>query len=267
MEQAVEQVKPGTEHNVRGISGSTLKIIAMACMLIDHFAASVLATIVMQMHGTISIDDAAKYPLVIIYLVMRIIGRISFPIYIFLVVEGMRHTHDRYRYFGRMAVFALISEIPFDMAFNITRQQAMGGRIYELNSQNVFFTLAIGLLALIVIRKLQEMSIAEAVRGIAVVLVTAAGMGLAYCLKTDYAGIGVLAIVIMYLLRDSRGKTAATASTCTSLLLAGVLEIGAYMAVLPISFYNGKKGINLKYIFYAYYPMHLLLLGLVRIFF
>ena len=95
-----------------------LKMIAITTMLIDHVGAVLLP----------------QYP------ILRIIGRIAFPIFCFLLVEGFMHTHDVIRYMTRIGLFALISEIPFDLLFY--------GRILDGTHQNVFFTLFIGLVML-----------------------------------------------------------------------------------------------------------------------
>ena len=104
------------------LDGTTLKIIACISMFIDHFG-------YICFPGNIA---------------LRIIGRLAFPIYCFLLVEGVMHTHDIRRYMFRMFVFALILEIPFDIAF-------YHDLIYPFH-QNVFFTLVLGLITICLIR-------------------------------------------------------------------------------------------------------------------
>ena len=116
----------------KGLSGSALKMIAIATMLIDHIAATVIIR-VLKFGGY----NDSLYQL---YRVMRNIGRIAFPIFCFLLVEGFMHTRDREKYALRLGCFAAISEIPFDLAFN--------GKILEVGYQNVFFTLLLGLLTM-----------------------------------------------------------------------------------------------------------------------
>ena len=116
----------------KGFSGSELKMIAIATMLIDHIAATVIIR-VLKFGGY----NDSLYQL---YRVMRNIGRIAFPIFCFLLVEGFMHTRDREKYALRLGCFAAISEIPFDLAFN--------GKILEVGYQNVFFTLLLGLLTM-----------------------------------------------------------------------------------------------------------------------
>lgn len=231
------------EKTKKGVSGSTLKLIAIITMLIDHTAAVVLARILLQ--GRTS--DAYAY-LYVIYIIMRNIGRIAFPIFCFLLVEGFMHTRDRKKYAMRLGLFALISEIPFDLAFS--------GKILEFGYQNVFFTLFLGLLTMMAFEWINHRE--ELNRMLKIVCCMAAilgGMGAAHLLQTDYAARGVLCIMALYLFSWNRGYQ----------IVAGALaffwwELPALLAFVPIYFYNGKRGWNLKYIFYLFYPLHLLIL-------
>ena len=92
----------------RGISGSTLKIIAIITMLIDHIGAVVIAPVMIQRSGNLYMED----DLYGIYSLLRTIGRIAFPIFCFLLVEGFVHTRNVKRYAIRLGLFAIISEIP-----------------------------------------------------------------------------------------------------------------------------------------------------------
>ena len=140
----------------KGLSGSTLKIIAVVTMLIDHIGAAILARM-MMVNGLGGIDQSDttavmqwysnNTTLFQVYQVMRSIGRIAFPIFCFLLVEGFEHTHDRKKYALRLGLFALISEIPFDLAFS--------SEVLEFQYQNVFFTLFIGMLTMWVYRMVE----------------------------------------------------------------------------------------------------------------
>ena len=191
-----------------GISGSTLKLIAIFTMLIDHIA----ATVILQMIN----NGIGGQTLIDIYWVMRSIGRMAFPVFCFLLVEGFKYTHSREKYAARMFIFALISEIPFDLAINNT--------VLEFKSNNVFFTLLLGLLA-----------------------ITAAGVG---------------CIVMMYLLSSNRDVAFAVAVILLG-LFSGTIEFFALFMLIPLRYYNGKRGISLKYVFYAFYPVHLFVLYLI----
>lgn len=208
-----------------GLNGFTLKWIAMVTMLIDHAGAVLLP----QM------------------LELRIIGRLAFPIYCFLLVEGAVYTSNWKKYLGRLFAFALISEIPFDLALR--------GQLVDIYAQNVFFTLAFGLLAIVLFQQLKNRALAW---GAALLLVLGAEF-----LQTDYGGGGVIMILVFYLFREQvLIKAAALIMEIT--VGFGGLENYAVFALVPILCYNGKKGPGgWKYLFYVFYPAHLLVLYLL----
>ena len=186
--------------NKKGISGSTLKMIAIVTMVIDHIGAAVLARLLM-VNGLGELDQtnadaimqwlSANGALYWTYTIMRMIGRVAFPIFCFLLVEGFLHTHDVKKYAMRLGLFALLSEIPFDLAFS--------SKILEFNYQNVFFTLFIGLLTMIAYRAVEEKEEwNQALKVILYILIVAAGMALAYFLKTDYAEKGKFSYVLAW---------------------------------------------------------------------
>jgi hypothetical protein len=126
-------------HRFALLSGSSLKILALVCMLIDHIGAAILYEGILLPRAPIIIGTPL-HKLYLFYRVLRFIGRIAFPIFCFLLIQGFLYTSNRKRYVTRLGIFALISEIPFDLALN--------NRILEFTHQNVFFTLFIGLLIL-----------------------------------------------------------------------------------------------------------------------
>lgn len=238
-----------------GISSSTLKIIAVISMLIDHVAGGILGRYLMKIMMT-DIDagnmEAAmqitEHWLFSAVNVMHMIGRIVFPIYCFLLVEGFGYTRDRKKYARRLLLFAVISEIPFDLFSS--------GEIWKSSHQNVFFTLFCGAAVMLGLRWIgehlkQKGTIAMILSGIAVI---AAGAGTAYFLKTDYGAAGVLCITVLYIFRKKK--------ICQ--LLAGgasfLWELPAPLAFVPVWLYNGQRGLKLKYFFYFFYPVHLLIL-------
>ncbi len=223
----------------RGISGSTLKIIAIAAMFIDHVGAVVVLRMLHDYNSEI-------YTL---YNVLRGIGRIGFPIFCFLLVEGFQHTRNCKKYAVRLGIFALLSEIPFDLAFS--------GKLIDLSYQNVFFTLFIGLVVMIICKKIYE--VFHEKRLLVYILYVPAvllGVLLAEFLQTDYAGIGVLCIMALYFFRGN--KACQMVAGCTAFLW----ELPAPLAFIPVVFYNGKRGLRIKYFFYVFYPVHLFLLYL-----
>jgi len=231
----------GKEH---GLSGSTLKYIAIITMLIDHFGAAFFIVFTSFYAGTACFAQAD-----ILYQVMRGIGRTAFPIFCFVLVEGLYHTHDVKRYLLRLFAFALVSEIPFDLAF--------AGKPFYLDYQNVFFTLFLGLLTIWAIDTVSHKEINPNLQWIVKILIAAAGCLTAWLLQTDYDYKGIILILLLYLFHDQ--KFLCTLVSCMSLLW----EAPACLAFIPINLYNGKRGISLKYFFYLFYPVHLLLYGLI----
>lgn len=231
------------EHRKRfkGLSGGALKMIAIITMFIDHLGATVLRAIV-RLPSVSSVPESQKMWLAI-YNLSRDIGRLAFPIFCFLIVEGFLHTRNVKKYAGRLFLFALISEIPFDLALK--------GNVFYPDKQNVYFTLFIGLLVMVGISYITEngtrnMSLA--------ILPIAVGMVAAYYIDTDYNYKGVFLIAVLYLMRYTR------LYQCIGGAAAVSWEIPAPLAFIPIYFYNGKRGFQLKYFFYWFYPVHLLLL-------
>lgn len=253
------QQNAGQSHKKFGISGSSLKLIAVITMIIDHTAAGILGRY-LSISGLGSLDggnmDAISQwmtqnaQLYNIYYIMRMIGRIAFPIYCFLLVEGFEHTRNRTKYAVRLLLFAAVSELPFDLLFN--------AKILEFGYQNVFFTLFIGLAVMMGIQWVQEhMGSRQVPRFLLSLAVIAAGMAAADFAKTDYAATGVLCIVVIFLFRGK--KVWQIVAGC----LVFLWELTAPLAFVPIGFYNGRRGWNLKYFFYLVYPVHLLLLYLL----
>lgn len=249
----------------KGLSGSTLKIIAIVTMFIDHVGAGIGGRLLWQtgymdlaLAGDINgvIEWQMEYGLLLfVYSIMRMIGRLGFPIFCFLLIEGFAHTRDVKKYALRLGAFALISEIPFDLAFK--------GQVLEFTYQNVFFTLFFGLLALVGLQAIEKRQSDMHEKTSKLVNVLASiGVVLVFCviaetMRTDYGAIGVICIVVIYLFRKK--KVAQIIAGC----VAFCWEITAPLAFVPIGFYNGERGMKLKYFFYAFYPIHLLLIYMV----
>lgn len=234
---------------VLGCSGFTLKMIALITMLIDHVAATIVQSVIL---------NSGRIELFPVYELMRYIGRMAFPIYCFLLVEGFIYTKNLKKYAFRLFLFALISEIPFDLAFS--------SKWIDMSYNNVFFTLLIGLLVITGIRKLEQKldgKKLELVYWLGILLLVYAGMILAeFVLHTDYGASGIIAIVLLYLLRKNR-QIAFLAAVIALTLMAGFSEIVALLMLVPILRYNGTRGKQIKYLFYVFYPAHLLILGLI----
>lgn len=221
---------------MRGLTSFQLKCIAVVTMVIDHIG-------------------AILYPGDLIF---RYIGRIAFPIFCFLLVEGFFHTHDRIQYMIRLGIFAILSEIPYDLAF---RNQTL-----EFTRQNVYFTLLLGVLMMCVL----SISANWPERIMILLLFMWAGE----FLKADYGFRGILLIFIYYLSREAKLKTDQTyAIGHKTGLLTGALwnflwkqkaQWYGVAASIPIGLYNGERGRNMKYFFYLFYPLHLLVLYMIH---
>lgn len=256
-----------------GVNGFTLKLLAVLTMTIDHTAA------------VLYLGDLT--------LPMRAIGRIAFPIYCFLLVEGYFHTHSVGKYAGRLAIAAVLSEIPFDLA--------IAGHFPEYYYQSVMLTLLIGLLTVYLVdhsrfyaEKITENPIIQRILYILLgIFFACAGMALAERLFTDYGGGGVALILVFYLLR---GKPVplflAVLAVLLEMNLVSALPIYltdvnfllhpsmwlsllidsiylfkgiGILAMIPILAYSGQRGPRPggkagQWCFYLYYPLHLLVL-------
>ena len=284
------------------ISGSVLKMVAITTMLIDHLGAGLLLPL-LSLPPTSPLSSSGhgisflfhRYLLTYeFYSLLRIIGRSAFPIFCFLLVEGLLHTSSRGKYLLRLLLFSFLSEIPFNLA--------LFGGLRNANHQNVFFTLTIGLAVIWGMdeilhsdhllrfrekglrfheknrlfhekdrRFLQKkgglpselLSILPYAFCLLLVLL---GAGLASLLHTDYGAIGVLLIVLFYCFRKHR----LLASFLGWSLLSATLYLESYSfpAFLLCFFYNGKRGFlrgRAKYLFYFFYPLHLLLIYALRL--
>ena len=225
-----------------GFSGTALKLFACVTMLLDHIGASCIEA----RYGT-----AANCPAGLLEMdrILRLIGRLAFPIFCFLLVEGFLHTHDVKKYIRRLLLFGAVSEIPFDMAF--FRVPFYGG------DQNVYWTLALGVTAMAAMQHFQNAEGHLTWKG----GLAAVGCALlAELAATDYGAIGVALIVALYLTRNSR--------TQQSILGAGMMlfELTAPLAFVLTWFYNGQRGRCpqwAKWAFYLFYPVHLTVLGVL----
>ena len=182
---------------------------------------------------------------------MRVIGRVAFPIYAYCLAEGFRYTSDYRRYLGRLALFAILSEIPFDLAFY--------GVPFSFAHQNVFFTLTLGLILLWVLERCREQLLLCA--GAFAVLCF-----LAQALHMDYGAGGLLMVFAFYLAQQGTSPWIGWGIFVFINLFgyAGGVQWAAILALLPIGLYSGKAGKKKQRFFYWIYPLHLLLLWVIE---
>lgn len=211
---------------MRGLNTFTLKIIAIISMLIDHI-------------GHIFFPEV---------MIFRIIGRIAFPIFAYVLAEGFHYTKDVKKYLLRLGLFALLSEIPYDLAIM--------GSVLEFSHQNVFFTLFFGVLMLYVMSRIKNVIMQYAVVLVAILL--------CQFLHTDYSNIGVLLVFIFYVFRQRKAEKLLIAGLIF-LGLTGGIQLYALLALPLIALYNGEQGPKMKAFFYLFYPAHLLILYLVHL--
>lgn len=246
----MEDNNPAAESSKPGISSFTLHILAMEFMLCDHMWATVLPS-----------QDW-----------LTLVGRIAFPIFAFMIVEGYTHTRNLKRYILRILFWALLSEIPFNLM--------CGGSIFYPFHQNVLWTLLLGLLSIVLIEKCKARfkRVAAVLLSIGIVLL---GFALGYLIMADYFGVGVLTVLVFYFFRKRNWKCLLAQIICLYILnvelIGGVdypvnlfgheLELSqqgfALLALIPIWLYNGRQGIHSKafqYVCYAFYPVHMLFL-------
>lgn len=205
------------------MTGFQLKLLAMLAMTADHIGAVFFPEI----------------PL------LRWIGRLAMPVLCFFIGEGLRHTRSPRRYLLRLTGFALLSELPFDLAF-------YGG--IEWGHQNVYFTLALGLLALWAIQS-------RGMEGWLLALTAALAAELLGC---DYGMYGVLLILLLDRFHRARSEQLAGAALL-NLAFFGLQTQTLSLIALPLLWlYNGKRGRDDRRLSYLYYPAHLCVLGILR---
>ena len=221
------------------LDGTTLKLIAMISMVFDHA-------------GDMFFPDV-MWP--------RMIGRLAMPIFSFFIAEGFSHTRDKKKYLCRLGIFALISEIPFDLAFE--------GKI-GFSHQNIMLSFFLAVVALMLYDWIQggtkseenHESIGKTVLGVIAVAAIAA---LSLLLRADYTIFAVIAVSLFYVLRQKHPLVRTGVGVA---FLALTRTVGYYcttgLSFIPLAMYNGKKGKGLKWLFYGFYPGHLLLLAAIK---
>lgn len=221
------------------MSSFILKIIAVISMFFDHLGDCIT-------NGFIS---AYNY-----------VGRLAFPIFAFQISEGYTHTRDLNKYIKKLFIFAIVSQIPYNLF-----EYAVG---FPFNL-NVGFTLLIGLFAITIFDKSPNKFLGFL--GVAVCSV------LSELLNTDYGYWGVLIIFCFYFFKRNKALNAfvflllVMAKYANNLITSNfnynyiIMAICTYSAIIPILLYNGKQGKKMKYFLYAFYPLHLLVLGIVKV--
>lgn len=238
---------------VKCLNGTALKGLAMVLMLLDHAC------------WTGAFDHQW----------MTCAGRLAFPLFAFLVAEGYRHTGNFKRYLRRMFLFALISEIPFNLM--------TAGSLINPFRQNVMFTFCLALLLLRMVDKEWERSRWQGV--LVAVFAGCLGYGLGFLTFVDYYGYGVITVLVFWLagkIPCGRVLELAALAYINVELIGGMSYVltlygreiwlpqqaFALLALIPIWLYNGQRGPGGKkwqYFGYAFYPAHMLVLALLAL--
>ncbi len=245
-------------------SAEQLKKIALVSMAIDHAAVGLIEQSELASGAAWSFCGTA----------MRLVGRVAFPLFAFMIAEGAVHTRDRRRYALRLLLLAVVSEIPFNLV--------AGGTWSFPADQNTVFTLLLGLLAIWAGDLICGARPGCESRGTSGIGAGKSGTGLlqipagyeryvrvlaavpfglaAYYLKTDYDFLGVMLIVILYTLRTEPQLRTMVCGTLLLCMYMNFYGVAACVAIFLINRYNGEKGGGSGNVFYAFYPLHLLVI-------
>ena len=246
-----------SERSFKGLSTSGLKIIACISMLIDH------ATYVFIPENDINGWMGVSVP----YLVGRCIGRSAFVIFAFLLVEGFFKTSDRRKYMLRMLVFALISEPAFDY---MCERVSLSDFFIR---QNILFSFVLSLLFMSLLEMVKERfgylpDIYSQIKyNICAACLCVAGFLAAYLLRVDYGAVGIGLVFIFYFLRGkAKWKIGLTVFiwSLVCIALEYMLEWAGLIALVPIFMYSGEQGKGSKWVFYVFFPVHMMILGLLK---
>ena len=229
------------KEKIKLLSGAQLKYIAFASMLIDH------------VNKTFFIYFNSK-ALIVMSELFDILGRIAFPIFISLLVEGYFKTRNRWRYLGTLLVFGIISEVPFDMCTSNV--------FFEPNWNNIMFTLALMLVTIWLIDVLKKkMEKFPKILWFLLSFVILAVMCLiAAILSLDYDYHALLIGYFYYIFHEKE------LIAIPFNFLSMYKEPWALLGFGLVLTYNGERGKQNKLINYLFYPVHLLILGLLRIY-
>ena len=229
------------ENRYKILSGSILKLIACIAMLSDHLAKFWFYRFswANEVWFRVAGKDISLSQLMLMF------GRFAFPIFVFLLVEGFEKTQNRRRYGINLLVLALLSEIPFNL---------MNGGTLLFMKQNVMFTLLLGYLAMWCLEYFKNKPIISLAMLVVMFLVSR-------YMQADYRTAGFIFILLMYGLRKERIiQTVA----CPVLLQ---MKLMVFLSLVLTCLYNGKRGFIktpfLKYCFYAFYPVHMLVIYLL----
>ena len=217
-------------------NGAQLKYLAFISMLIDHVNNALITPYL----------DGTGF---LLYLsnIFSVLGRIAFPIFVFFIVEGFFKTDSRKKYLMALLIFGVISEVPFDMFTSKT--------FFSPYWNNILFTLALCLVTIWIIDTLKEKIYNKILWYVVSVVIVGIFGFLAMELSLDY---DYHAIVVAYIFYDKPILGAGLG------YLSIIKELYSFIGFAMTLTYNGERGKQYRWINYFFYPVHLLILGLLR---
>lgn len=230
---------------IQFLSGAQLKMIAILSMLIDHINKALIYPNLASNNGALTRVSN----------LFDIIGRIAFPLFCFMLVEGFFKTRSRKKYLLHLLIFGVISEVPFDMFTTAS--------FFNMNWNNVMFTLALVLVTIWIIDSLKEkMEKKPKVLWYIVSLIIVLIMCIvAMSLSLDYEHHAILIGYFFYLFHDMRLLAILFCYASIYTTPWAILGFGLTLT------YNGERGKQNKMIHYWFYPVHLLIIGMFRLYF
>ena len=182
---------------------------------------------------------------------LRMIGRIAMPVFSFFIAEGYRYTRSRRRYLIRLLAFSIVSELPSDLAF-------YGEPEYK--HQNVMFTFFLSFIALTIYDKC--ISSGKSLQWEIIGIINVLGIGIiALILRTDYSILGIISVFLFYVLREKSNIISDIAGVAIlTVSNSKILAVSTLFSLLLLLMYNGEKGKDIKWLFYMFYPLHLIII-------
>ena len=238
--EAIKKGQPPKRWQV--FNGAQLKYMAFLSMLLDHVNNSMI---------TPYLDG--KGLLLHVSNLLSILGRVAFPLFMFFLVEGFFKTRSRKKYLINLLIFGILSEVPFDL---FTSRE-----LFNKNWNNMMFTLALSLVAIWIVDEMKG-RLAKKSKALwygASVLVVAVMCAVAMFFSLDYDYHAIIVAYLFYIFYEKPLYGAALGYLSIIKELYSVLGFAATLT------YNGERGKQYKWLNYAFYPVHLLILGLLRV--
>lgn len=233
-----------------GLTKTKLQIIAMVAMLCDHVAKVIIYPVIISRYSNGWLNSHSY--ILRMYDALVFLGKISFPIFAFFIVEGFFKTHDIYLYMKRLFLFAALSEVPYDLATS--------GKMINFEKQNVIWTLLVGLFCLFIIDNLKnkKLGLYKIIGSVGFILLVASFLNL------DWGVYPGIALILWFYLTYKRKKISLLLGYCLMVPDVGFMS-GAELSFLLLYFYNRRRGRGNKWLFYMFYPVHLLVLYLIQV--